>query len=713
MKQRRILAPLVIAFLLAILTTSVAPWENKKQEQPIAGFTLQSSRQERSLEARLASIPQPLMCRSYLRYLTAEPHMAGTERNYQLALYVRDKFKEFGLDEVSLVEYQVLLSYPREIVVEMVAPKPYRATLREHNYFSDQRSDDSQVSIGFNAYSSSGELTAPLVYANGGNPEDYDQLLQMGIDIKGKVALVRYSMPYSYRGFKALTAQKRGAAALLIYSDPMEDGYIKGKVYPYGPWGPESHLQRGGIPFDFIAPGDPLTPGWASLKDARRLKPEESEILPKIISVPLSYKDARPLLENLAGPEAPEAWQGGLPLTYHTGPGATKVHLKVEMDSQVRSIWNVIGKIKGSLLPEEMVIVGNHRDAWVYGAVDPSSGTASLLEVARALGKLRQEGVRLRRSIILANWDAEEFTLTGSTEWGEEMVAELKKGGVAYLNVDSACSGSNFGANAVPSLEHLLPAITEEVIDPHTGKTIYQVWKERVEKEEGKSLVNTRLGSGSDYTVFLNFVGMPIIDMGFAGPYGVYHSRYDDFYWMSRFGDPDFRYMPTLSAIWGIAALRLANAEVLPFDYTSYGEEITGYIKQLSEEAEKSGNKVEFKPLQERVERFILTARRLNLKIEEILASGDPPPREKADLINRCMMKVERDFTHPDGIPGRPWFKHLIYAPRFTYAAEVLPGITEALREGDETHAQGQIELLAQALQQATHTLEGALEQLP
>ncbi len=713
MKQKNILPPLVIAILLALLTTSLAPRENKEQEKPITGFTLQSSRQQRSLEARLASIPQPSMCRSYLRYLTQEPHIAGTERNYQLALFVRDKFKEFGLDEVSLAEYQVLLSYPKEIVVEMVAPKPYRATLREHNYFSDQRSDDSLVSIGFNAYSSSGEVTAPLVYANGGNPEDYDQLLEMGIDIKGKVSLVRYSMPYSYRGFKALTAQKRGAAALLIYSDPMEDGYIKGKVYPYGPWGPESHLQRGGIPFDFIAPGDPLTPGWASLKDARRLKPEESEILPTIISVPMSYKDARPLLENLAGPEAPEGWQGGLPFTYHTGPGPTTVHLKVEMDNRICSIWNVIGEIKGNLLPEDMVIVGNHRDAWVYGAVDPSSGTASLLELARALGTLRQEGIHPKRSIILANWDAEEFTLTGSTEWGEENAAELKKRAVAYLNVDSACSGSNFGTNAVPSLKDLLPVITEEVIDPNTGKTIYQVWKETVEKEGGKSLVNTRLGSGSDYTVFLNFVGMPIIDMSFTGPYGVYHSRYDDFYWMSHFGDPDFRYMPTMSAIWGIAALRLANAEILPFDYTAYGENIALYLKELAKEAEKSGNKVEFKPLQERVERFISIASKLNLKIEKILASGDPTPGEKVDLINRCLMKVERDFTHPDGIPGRPWFKHLIYAPRFTYAAEVLPGITEALREGDETRAQGQIELLAQALQQAAHTIEQALEHLP
>jgi len=582
------------------------------------------------------------------------------------------------------VEYEVLLSYPKEITVEMVEPKPYKATLREEGYIGDKDSYDHQVSIGFNAYSASGEVTAPLVYAHGGNPEDYDKLLEMGIDIKGKIALVRYSMPYSYRGFKALTAQRRGAAALLIYSDPMEDGYMKGDVYPKGPWGPESHLQRGGIPFDFIAPGDPLTPGWASAKEVRRIKPEDSEILPKIISVPLSYKDARPLLENLAGPVAPAGWQGGLPIAYHTGPGPAKVHLKVKMDNKICSIWNVIGRIKGSLLREEMVILGNHRDAWVYGGVDPSSGTASLLELARALGKLLQEGIRPKRSIILANWDAEEFTLTGSTEWGEEMVEELKKGGVAYLNVDSACSGSDFGASSVPSLKDLLPTVTSEVLDPNTGKTVYEVWKERIEKEAGESLVSTRLGSGSDYTVFLNFVGMPIIDMGFTGPYGVYHSQYDNFYWMSHFGDPNFRYMPTLSVIWGIAALRLANADILPFDFASYGEEIAHYIKELMKERKEKGSKANFQPLQEGVERFISVARKLNSKVNEMLESGTHIPREKSDLINRCLMKVERDFTHPEGIPARTWFKHLIYAPRFTYAPEVLPGITEALIEGDE-----------------------------
>jgi len=713
MKVRRSFAPLIITLLLAFQAGSAPPWQKEEREERIAGFTLKSSRKETSIEARLASIPQPAMCQRFLLYLTEEPHIAGTERNYQLATYVRDKFKEFGLDEVSLVEYQVLLSYPKEIVIEMVEPKPYRATLREEGYFRDKDSYDSRVSLGFNAYSASGEVTAPLVYAHGGNPEDYDKLLEMGIDIKGKIAIVRYSMPYSYRGFKALTAQQRGAAGLLIYSDPADDGYMRGEVYPFGPWGPESHIQRGAIVYDFLIPGDPLTPGWASTKGARRIKPEESETLPKIISVPLSYQDARPLLENLAGTVAPAGWQGGLPFSYHTGPGPAKVHLKVEMDNKTRSIWNVIGRIKGNLFPEQTVILGNHRDAWVYGAVDPSSGTVSLLELARALGKLLQEGVRPQRSIILANWDAEEFTLTGSTEWGEEMVGELKRVAVAYLNVDSACSGSQFGASAVPSLKHLLPAIAKEVIDPNTGRTVYEVWKERVEKQGGESMVNTQLGSGSDYTVFLNFIGMPIVDMGFTGPYGVYHSQYDNFYWMSHFGDPNFRYMPTMSVIWGMAALRLANAEILPLDYASYGEEIAHYIKELSDEGKRMGKKTNLQHLQKGVERFISVARRMNTKVEEMLVSGVPPPGEKVNLINHCLMKVERNFTHREGIPGRPWYKHLIYAPRFTYAPEVLPGITEALREGDEARVRRQVELLAEALQRATITLEGVLEQLP
>lgn len=724
MRNKIILLGLIFFFLSASLSFG----QKEGEEKRIKGFTHMNSKIERQIEEKLKSLPEPENCKKYSRYLTEEPHMAGTEENYKLAQYVRDKFKEFGLEEVELVEYKVLLSYPKEIVVEMVEPEHYKATLREEGYFRDKDSYDSRVSIGFNAYSASGEVTAPLVYAHGGNPEDYDKLQDMGIDIRGKIALVRYSMPYSYRGFKALTAQKRGAAAILIYSDPMDDGYMRGEVYPYGPWGSESHIQRGGIPFDFIHPGDPLTPGWASVNGAKRIKPEESQILPKIISVPLSYKDARPLLENLAGPVAPSGWQGGLPFTYHVGPGPTKVHIKVKMEEPTRSIWNVVGKIKGSENPDKWVVIGNHRDAWVYGAVDPNSGTSSMLELARALGKLVKEGHRPKRSIVFCSWDAEEYTLTGSTEWAEQWAEKLRKDGVIYINVDSACSGPNFGATSMPSLKEFLPSVTQEVIDLNSGKRVYDVWKKRAEKRRVTlirkkvekdsqrkdielSLTNTRVGSGSDHTAFINFICMPIINMGFSGPYGVYHSQYDNFYWMSHFGDPQFRYHATMSAIWGIATLRLANADIFPFDYVAYAVEISKYIKEIKEKIEKP-SVLEINSLLNKVESFKINAQQLNLKIEKILTSEVPISSQTIDLINISLMKVERCFGNTEGIPKRPWFKHLIYAPKFTYAPEVLPGITEAVEDKDSVRAQEQIHLLGSAISKANEVLLAVLKQI-
>lgn len=711
-----------------LLASSLSLGQKAVEERRIKGFTPMSSKIERQIERELKSLPEPDNCKKYSRYLTEEPHMAGTKENYRLAEYVRDKFKEFGLEEVELVEYKVLLSYPRKIAVEMVEPKHYKASLREEGYFRDKDSYDSRVSIGFNAYSASGEVTAPLVYAHGGNPEDYDKLQEMGIDIRGKIALVRYSMPYSYRGFKALTAQKRGAAALLIYSDPMEDGYMKGEVYPYGPWGSESHIQRGGIPFDFMVPGDPLTPGWASVDGARRMKPEESQILPKIISVPLSYKDARPLLENLSGPAAPAGWQGGLPFTYHVGPGPTKVHIKVKMDEPIRSIWNVVGKIKGSENPDKWVVIGNHRDAWVYGAVDPNSGTSSMLELTRALGKLAKEGHRPKRTIIICSWDAEEYTLTGSTEWAEQWADKLRKDGVVYINVDSACSGPNFRATAMPSLKDLLPSIAQEVIDPNSGKRVYDVWKKQAEKRRvayigkkverdsrGKgrkiNLMNTRVGSGSDHTAFVNFICMPVITMGFSGPYGVYHSQYDNFYWMSNFGDPQFRYHATMSIIWGIAALRLANADILPFDYAAYAEEISGYIKEIEEKIAKH-SALEISSLLDKINSFKNNAQQLNHKIERLITSEGPLSPQAIELINTSLMEIERCFGSTEGIPKRPWFKHLIYAPKFTYAPEVLPGITEAVEDEDWVRAREQIHILGDAIGKANEALLSVLKQI-
>jgi N-acetylated-alpha-linked acidic dipeptidase len=696
---------------LGLLIVLILPIRGGSSEERIKGFTGAGSTEERRTEAALKKMADPKVYEKHLRFLTAEPHIAGTERNYELALYVRDKFKEFGLEDVEFVEYQVLLSYPKDIVVEMVEPVVYKATLREEGYPVDKDTSNNRVSIGFNAYSASGEVTAPLVYAHGGNPEDYDKLLEMGIDIKGKIALVRYSEPYSYRGFKALTAQRRGAAGLLIYSDPMEDGYGRGKVFPDGPWGPESHIQRGGIPFDFIVPGDPLTPGWASIPGARRLKAEESEILPKIMAVPLSYKDARPLLENLAGPAVPPEWQGGLPFAYHVGPGPAKVHLKVDMDEPVGSIWNVVGKIKGREEPEKWVVIGNHRDAWVYGAVDPSSGTAALLGLAQNLGQLVKDGYRPKRTVVFCNWDAEENTLTGSTEWAEQYADKLKKDGVAYINVDSAASGPDFSATAVPSLSDFLLQITREVLDPATGKTVYEAMDKlkRGKEPAGETrLIDTRVGSGSDHTAFLNFVCMPVLGMGFEGPYGVYHSQYDDLYWMTHFGDPEFRYHATLGTIWGMATLRLANAQIYPLDYEAYAAEIGSYVKDVSRSSEAS-IAADLDLLLGRVESFRKTAQKLNGQIERSLSQESPIPPATLQAINGALMQVERDFGSPGGIPKRPWYKHLIYACRFTYDPEVLPGLTEAVEEKDWARAKEQIALLAQAVDRADRTLDEVL----
>ncbi len=678
--------------------------------QRIRGFTTDGSRKERQTEAALARLSDPEVYKEHLRFLTKEPHIAGTKENYDLALYVRDKFKEFGLEEVELVEYQVLLSYPKDIVVEMVEPTSFRATLKEEGYAVDKDSSNSKVSIGFNAYSISGEITAPVVYAHGGDPEDYDKLLKMGIDIKGKIALVRYSEPYSYRGFKALTAQHRGAAGLLIYSDPKDDGYARGDVFPDGPWGPASHIQRGGIPFDFIVPGDPLTPGWASIPEAKRLKPGESEILPKIMAVPLSHKEARPLLENLRGPAVPPEWQGGLPFTYHVGPGPTEVHLKVEMESPVGSIWNVVGKIKGREEPEKWVVLGNHRDAWVYGAVDPSSGTAALLGLAQNLGRLAKEGHRPKRTIVFCNWDAEEITLTGSTEWAEQYADKLKKDGVVYVNVDSAVSGPNFGATAVPSLRDSILQITQEVADPLSGKPIYDAIKTRQGRNRrgGTEFIETRVGSGSDHTAFLNFVCMPVIGMGFEGPYGVYHSQYDDFYWMSHFGDPQFGYHATMATIWGMTALRLANAQIYPFDYEAYAREIGSYVKEIESQAEKPISS-DLNRLSGRIESFQKTAHELNGQVERLLSNGSPGSPEILQSLNAALMQTERDFGFPGGIPKRPWYKHLIYACKFNYHPEVIPGITEAVEEKDWVRAKEQISLLDKAVSNADGTLQAAL----
>ncbi len=692
----------------------------------ILGFTPSAAAHETEIENKFKAIPSPDEERRQHHIFTAEPHVAGSPRNNELARYIADQWRTEGLEDVVIRRYDVYGSNPKSTFLEMTAPVHYRAMLRELPIPGDPDMKKKSISSAWSGMSASGEVTAPLVYAHSGNPEDYDLLRKQGIDVKGKVVLVRYSNPYSYRGFKALTAEREGAAALLIYSDPAEDGYKKGPVDPKGPWGPEYHIQRGAITYDFMVPGDPLTPGWASVPGAKRIPVEQAVSIPKIMALPLSWHDAKPLLAQMDGPVAPtdwqgQDWQGGLPIKYHLGGNRVRVHVKIEMDNSTQPYYVVEGRIRGSQLPDEWIVLGNHRDAWVFGGVDPSSGTASLMEMTRALGKLAKAGTRPRRTLIFCSWDGEEVGLTGSTEWGEQFADELRRKAVAYLNVDEATSGPNFHGQAVASLAPMLVETSHSLKDP-SGKTLYEAWKESSarERREAKqseevtdsNLSDTRIGSGSDHTVFLNFVGIPVLGLGFEGPYGVYHSAYDDFFWMNHFGDPGYRYHTLTSQLWGVLALRLANADLLPFDFASYASNIRQFVNELEKNnktmwgqppsAVQPGEArqpppLDLKPVLDAIDDFELAGKRLDESTARALASGKIDPI-LAKTINHGAMQVERNWLNPDGIPGRPWFKHILYGARYTYAHLELPGLTEAVEKQDWPTAKQQAEILRQAL---------------
>ncbi|MBV9609329.1 MAG: M28 family metallopeptidase [Acidobacteria bacterium] len=680
----------------------------------IMGFTPIDARLEFAIESKLKSFISSDSERRFHRYLTAEPHPAGSARNNDLARWIARQWRWQGLEDITIHRYDVLNSFPREVSVEMVTPLRYQADLREAAYREDPDTANPRVHSSWFSMSASGEVTAPVVYAHTGNPEDYELLRKQGIDVKGKVVLVRYSNPYSYRGFKALTAQQLGAAAILIYSDPAEDGYKKGAVFPDGPWGPETHIQRGAVTYDFIVPGDPTTPGWASLPGAQRISPDQARSVPKIIAVPLSWHDARPLLEHLGGPFAPTDWQGGLPFEYHLGGDAT-VHVKVQLDTRIMPNYVVEGRIRGSEVPDQWVILGNHRDAWEFGGVDPSSGTASMLELTSALGRMLRQGLRPRRTLVFCSWDGEEVGLTGSTEWGEQFADQIKHSAIAYLNVDSSTSGPDFDPSAVPSLAKMLVEVSRAIADP-SGRPLHDAWMAaaaRERKEAGErepvtdaNLVNTRIGSGSDHTVFLNFLGRPTMELQFNGPYGVYHSMYDDFYWMNHFGDPGYKYHALMSELWGTIALRLANAQLLPLDFVGYAENIRKFLEEVQKKP-AAAEHVNFIAALRQADRFKHEAEVLDERISSSLASG-VLARNGVDTLNRRLMSVELNWLNPDGIPGRPWFKHVIYAARYTYAHLELPGITEAVENGDWQTAQEQLRIVENALARNTELLRRA-----
>jgi N-acetylated-alpha-linked acidic dipeptidase len=715
--QRVIVALLgILIFLPAAGQNQPAQTSSTASATAITGF--RDAEAEAQLEKSFIAVPDAKLAGEHLRTLTSAPHMTATPEDRKTADYVAEKFRAAGL-QTQIVEYKVWLAgKPDEVSLQIVYPKIARQPLqlREH-VDGDRYEDDPRVVQPFNAGSPSGEVEGDVVYANYGRPEDFRKLQEMKIDVRGKIVITRYGN--NYRGVKSHVAEQYGAAAVIIYSDPSDDGYVKGDVYPKGPWRPDSGVQRGSVGYIFKYPGDASTPGFASvpdLPDSKRIAPEKSGDMPTVMTMPISYGDAKLILQEIGGPESPRDWQGGLPFTYHVGPGPTRVHMRLKLNYAYRTIWDVIGTIPGKDFPNETVIGGNHRDAWVYGAVDPSSGTAAMLETVHGLGELLKTGWRPKRTIILGSWDAEEQGLIGSTEWVEEQEKKLGAA-VVYFNMDTAVSGSLFAASAVPSLKQFSRDVTKAVPSP-TGGSVYDAWFKSKQNPTNNDAVKSKqpnvptsdlpvgdLGSGSDFTPFLQHIGVPSTDIGSSGPYGVYHSTFDDFQWFQTFADPNFLYEQEMARVFGIQVLRMANADVLPHDYETYGKEITAYLEALQRRCSTAFGKQspDFAPSLDAAHRFTNAGHAL-------LAAQSAPPAatEAQQKLNQALISAERQLLAPEGLPKRPWFRHTIYAPgEFTgYAAVVVPSVTEAVDNGDAQAAQAQLSLVTSALSRAAAVLE-------
>ncbi len=708
--------------LLFLLTTTFAQQTQDNAGASAKVFGFRDFSLQYQIDQKFLAVPDPKRAEQHLKILTALPHIAGSVEDHNTAVYVNKQFHVAGL-ETEIVEYRVWMNRPAEISVSVTAPANVKMNgpTREH-VDGDTMPDNPKVVMPFSGSSPSGDVEADVVYANYGTPEDFKKLEDMKVDVKGKIVIVRYGQ--NFRGVKSFIAEEHGAAGVIIYSDPQDDGYFKGDAYPKGPWRPATGVQRGSIQYMFKYPGDPTTPGFASttdLPEARRVKPEQAASMPKIPTTPLSYGDAQPILQNLAGPESPRDWQGALPFTYHVGPGPVKVKIHLKQDYRYYPIWDVIGKIPGTKYPNEWVVIGNHRDAWVYGAVDPNSGTAAMLETVHGLSELLKTGWKPDRTIIFGSWDAEEEGLIGSTEWGEQHEKDLANA-AAYFNLDVAVSGSDFSACAVPSLKGFMRDVTRFVPSPKGGM-LYNVWREEKTRQPERRTPDFNqgrtpnakvendvpvgdLGSGSDYSVFIQHLGIPSTDMTSSGSYGVYHSAFDDFNWFKKFGDPTFVYEQEMARVLGLEALHMAAADVLPYDYELYGREISAYLDRSQEKAKQmlGQDAIDFSKARSAAQRFTDAGARV-LAIQK-----NPPPN--AARLNQALIGAERALLLEQGLPNRPWFRHAIYAPgQYTgYAAVVVPGVNESIDARNKQLTQEQVQVLADALNRAAAVLEGAAQ---
>ena len=708
--------------------------------QKIMGFNEANAKSQLDWEKKYDAQLNAKNLDTWMQFLTSHPHHVGSPQDKANAEYMANLFRSWGY-QTELAEYHVLFPTPKTRVLELLGSKPYKAKLEEPALKEDKTSGQKSEQLpSYNAYSADGDVTAELVYVNRGIPADYDELERMGISVKGKIVIAKYGG--SWRGIKPKVAYEHGAIGCIIYSDPEDDGYTAGDVYPEGPYRPKFGVQRGSVMDMPVYPGDPLTPGVGATKDAKRLDRKDAVTLMKIPVLPISYEDALPFLQSLAGPVAPAAWRGGLPLTYHVGPSKDKVHLKLEFNWDIKTLYNVIAKLPGTELPDEWIIRGNHHDGWVNGAADPISGMVAEMEEARVIGDMVKKGYKLKRTLVYCAWDGEEQGLLGSTEWAEDHKDELTKKAVAYINTDGNSRGF-IGVGGSHTLEPFFNEIADAVMDPQTGVSI----KERRYANQmvnGDKATRTRLmgnkniklsalGAGSDWSGFLQFLGIASLNLGFGGEGsgGEYHSVYDSYDHFTRFKDPGFQYGIALSKTAGRTMMRLANADVLPIDFTSFYKTVNDYVGELktlldntraeTEQENKMINDKLFDVAKDPKKGFqspkpkdvvpYLNFSELENKMAELktnadefqklYANGTQLSAAKQKELNQILLQVERALINEKGLPRRSWYKHQVYAPGFYtgYGVKTLPGIREAIEQRDWKEAEEQIEIAARTIE--------------
>jgi N-acetylated-alpha-linked acidic dipeptidase len=753
-------AAIVLIFTLIVPSLSFGTDQVGSDRSPLVGYSPRSSQSEREWEAKFRAIPDPANLREYMRRLSARPHHVGSPYDKDNAEWILAHFKEWGLD-AHIERFDVLFPTPKARVVEMLAPTKFTAKLEEPALAVDPTSNQKSEQLPtYNAYSIDGDVTGPLVFVNYGLPEDYEKLDRLGISVKGAIVIAKYL--HSWRGVKPKVAAEHGAIGCLIYSEPQDDGYTRDNVFPAGPMRPADGVQRGSVmDFASASPGDPLTPGIGATPDAKRLSLKEAKSITKIPVLPISYGDAQPLLAALAGPMAPDGWRGSLPIPYHVGPGPARVHLKVAFNWDTKPVYDVIAKIPGSVAPDEWIIRGNHHDAWVNGAEDPISGQVSLLEEARALGLLLKQGWKPRRTIIYCAWDGEEPMLLGSTEWVETHADELREHAAVYINTDGNDRGI-LNMNGSHSLEQFINGVARDIEDPETKTTVWQraqlskiaEAKSADERKEFRQRADLRieaLGSGTDFTAFLDHLGIATLDLAYGGEdeQGIYHSIYDDFYWYTHFSDTEFVYGRALAQTVGTSVMRLADAEVLPFDFVNFADTVETYRKNLEklladkqEEIRERNQELDdgmfkatfdprrptvapvreevpphlnFAPMQNAVDSLTRSAKHYQQALAQKQASlGDDAVAGKLGALNRKLIETERRLTNADGLPRRPWYKHLLYAPGvYTgYGVKTVPGVREGIEQKRYAEAEQEIVRVARALEDEAALIQSAAQEL-